>query len=245
MTFIWTQGMKRVSSTHRMRWEELLYRRLSGHHSSIAPGGQTKSAEDGLKLGTCVYYFVGRCDPDWGSGTAVAFLEAPRTVDGAAVCPFDTGGLYHNHHPGQCSQLSEAEKAALVNQHSRRIDEYEPVMRMWGHAAYDEWPPYPKGRSPSVNAVPEIDAVHADDARAWTWEARVPATSANDHQMDVIRAYLEPQNTKAYLVWLQDTPILVPAEKEEHFSFFVSVYHEVSGPPALEMNRWLAEGGSW
>ena len=176
----WVQGLRGGAVETDLPWERVLYERLVGRHDRIQNSSKTVAAEIGLDIGNCAYFYIGRCDPDFGDQVVGYRRPISSTV---RVAPFDTGGLWHGYINTQPA-LVPSEKQKLVDDNSHKLGDFEWAFQAWGSAAYASSAPFPdsapytEGRKTLVNSEPEIEFTIAEEThRWWTWEGRVAYTS--------------------------------------------------------------------
>lgn len=238
----WVQGMRRSgdpANERRTTWLEVFHSRLNGQHHALPPGEKTKEAEDGLEIGRCSYYFIGRCEPAFGD-SAILF-EKP---DGpCAVLPFDTGGLWHNHFEPMLGIMTPQEKRAFLQLYTMSGNSFLPQLENWGRASFSTFRCYAEGEPPSspyMNRM-RIDVTDADP-RAWSWEGRYPHSNSEAKPMRPRKVFISRGRLAEYGMWLLASKTLTATKKSQcwqKISNIAEIVHdEASGWAA---NHYLIE----
>lgn len=128
-------------------------------------------AECGLHLRECVYLYVGRCQPEF-SDSAICYVD-PDSCD-ADVSPFDTGGIWFGDIPTDPAIDGADDARAFLSRYTYKHDAYLAQFRAWVDECYDAPADYIAGEKPSRPHAETIDLEATCDARAWTWEMRIP-----------------------------------------------------------------------
>ena len=226
---LWLQGMRedaeRPYDRDAISWMELLFRRLTGRFAGLTQGSKTAVSEEKLRLGTNVYYFVGRCIPQFGHN--IVCSETGEQEE-AAVVPFDTGGLAHDH-LRLSRPLKMHERRRVVKRESRTPLDHVPAFATWVENAYPAGPSsYVQGEAPEVSAVAEVRI--DNDSRAWTWEARLRSIDYPRAPVDPVRIHLKPGDTDRYFRWLTEYRPMSLEETKSHIRSVASVTMEDDVP---------------
>jgi hypothetical protein len=92
---LWIQGMQAPNpmavspNPADPEWCKVLRARLTSRHRDLPASLHTAQAEQGLKLGTNAYFYVSRCEPDFGDEAVKYRSPIPRppgTGCGKHVC---------------------------------------------------------------------------------------------------------------------------------------------------------------
>ena len=222
------QGMKRVSSKPRMSWQEILFKRLEGEFDKIPTGVSTGRAEDGLELGRCTCFCVGRCDPGY-SNVAVRYIAAGDY----RVAPFDTGGLWDDKYPVDLSP--GCDKRSLVESTSFDGLQYVSPFQCWVAAVYDHDRGYVDGVPPGRHYLPEI-LYHDADPRSWTWEVRLRRDADSSSLPTIVAVCLSSQDRDLYVRWVRNLSSESFSRRRRHLKMFfercVDCGHLVAGAVA-------------
>lgn len=241
----WVQGLRGGAVETDLPWERVLYERLVGRHDRIQNSSKTLAAEIGLNIGHCAYFYIGRCDPDFGDHVVGYRRPISSTV---RVAPFDTGGLWYGYINTQPA-LVPSEKQKLVDENSHKLGDFERAFQAWGSVAYASSAPFPdsapytEGRKPLVHSATEIDLTSAAATpRWWTWEGRVASTSSETKSLESFRLYMTDRDKEEYVRWLRNNGDISVADKLNHRRFLEQIFVSCGTYDAAKaMNRWLAE----
>lgn len=161
-----------------------LARRILRRVDEEEPGEKTCEAENGLGFEPSCYWYVHRSDEDFGY--VVLFWKAAddgwNEGDGA-VCPFDTGGVWHEHITTTPAMTTGAQRKDFTSKHGRSLEGWMGTFEGWLEThCMNELDTYIDGDCPKPG-IPEIDATNGP--RAWTWEARVVRPAS--HKVEPVR----------------------------------------------------------
>jgi len=198
LTSLWVQGLRRDTGPES-DWRPILFARLTVRYWSLMTGAKTREAEQGLGLGTNCYFFIGRCEPEFGD-EAVVFTPIPPT-DGQAT-PFDTGGLWHGHIETD-PPLKLTDLPAFVCNYSWASDGYHEDMSRWLQQAFPSVDCYTSGQVPSVSIVPEIQLKMGQSTRHWTWEARMLVAAITSTTVLPLAAILTAAQYDLFSTWVR------------------------------------------
>lgn len=236
----WVQGMReqRPSLGGSMPWMELLYRRTVGDLLNIPAAPKTKKAEESLSLQRSVYYYVGRCNPDFGE-LVVAHTDrshaAPREIE---VTPFDTGGLALGHI--QTLRPMDADgRRNLVRDHTYTWDGYVAPIDSWLGTAFASSEDYIRGVPPRQPAVADVP-IDRDEDRTWTWEGRVEARDYGGPPIRPAKIIVKTGHQNLYIEWMRKARVLNMDASLEHIRWFRSVVEEVVDP-VERMRAYLSD----
>ena len=190
MSIVWTHGLRGGSSTDGL---PVVVRRLVGSQEFPMSGPRTAAAEDGLGLGRCVYFYVGRCEPDF-SYCVIAYrasVDCPGQIS-----PFDTGGLFYDW---MISGLDLEEKRQLIADHTYDAAGYRDEFRRWILDSFDSVAVYIKGElPPRIGLVPGFVGARAKD---WTWEARIPRDGLPAAGLHAVTAFMSEADANDLQAW--------------------------------------------
>lgn len=237
----WVQGMRpvREEEQHPLRWQELLFRRLTGRWA-IPSGDTTLTAEHVLGFPEpMTYFFVGRCVPEFGSNAIASGLPVEALCDGPFTTPFDTGALAKGDRIAVSPVGDPHNCVEFVTSHTYVGREYVDPMSTWLAAAFESPTDYVEGKTPSAHAVPEIIlGACRGDARIWTWEGRIPARDYVESPVDVRRVYFSDGTREPYIDWVRGTDLITKQEGRQHMRD-VYAYSEEIGDAAIGMLDFL------
>lgn len=226
----WVQGMReqRPSSSPAAPWMELLYRRTVGDLHNISPAPKTKTAEETLGLKRSVYYYVGRCHPDYGELVVAHTERASAEPTDIEVTPFDTGGLALGH-VRTLYPMGMDERRTLVRECTYYWDGYRPPMTSWLQSAFETPIEYVLGTPPKEPAVAAV-VVDGDQDRTWTWEGRVEARDYGGPPLAPSKIVVKTGHANLYIEWMRRARLLNLSETLDHIRWFRSVVEEVTDP---------------
>ena len=234
----WVQGLRRPVDH---QWQDVLRLRLEGSHHLIRSGRKTLKAEKGLRLKPSAYFYVSRCDPDFG-WCAVAFT--PPEHSNAEVTELDTGGFFAGLL--NLARISLPLKRAVVRHHTHPADTYLPSSQQWGRANYNSSADYVRGESPRHNRVKELTLTAGADPRHWTWEARIPLSDFPDVGLEPRKAVLATDQYRGYRGWLLTTPKLSTTVRGNHIRLLARVGEATQEHrPGVRMTEWLETQELW
>ena len=241
----WRQLVARFRLRRRRRtdWRPVLCRRLAGRQAEVLPGEGTRRAEIGLGFPQCVYFYVGRTVPPMGMAP-VAYEPLCDGDSAARVTPFDTGGMYRGMTSGPARTFDAARRRALVHDNSFPTDDCVDRFQTWGRSAFASSADYVIGMTPTRSAVAEIEPQAGDDARRWTWEARVPVDEFPMDQLQPVVAFLADGELNLYQKWVRDGVGLTVAQLQQAGEALKRIRHspETGDTQATE---WLRGQALW
>lgn len=227
----WLQGSRSLAPDEvtSMKWQELLFCRLTGQFSRYITSPTTLQSEGILELDRSIYYGIGRNSPEFGE--TVAMFQPLETFGShsAVTTPFDTGGLAQGHimlRPGSPPAADVVQRSNVsIDQHQRRLNDWIDAAYPPGDYRADE-----ASSRPADSPVAAIQLTAATDDRGWTWEGRIIATDYTELPLTVRKVYLKRGALQRYWDWLEDFPPLGPAALPPHEAFVKAVSEEVDSP---------------
>jgi hypothetical protein len=140
----------------------------------------TEKSEKALGISPSWYSYIGRPDDLYGNGIFFFDVAIDWPLSERGVCPFDTGGLWHdriNFDP----PLSPAHKLALFNLYDNPLLDWDSLFRKYLVLNYARYANYLEGAIPDKGeGVKEINKIR-NQAVAWTWEGRAPKKIFPNH----------------------------------------------------------------
>ena len=205
----WVHGFRPPNGD---RWMERLADLVLGRTQNLDTGDSTREAERELGIAPSFYCYVGRSEGAFGWAILLFDVETERVRDDdRGICPFDTGGLWHQFIRCRTS-LSNDERRALFAKHDRKLREWPTAVVEYLSANYGQVVDYITGKPPR-EPVEEFLPQPANSSRAWTWEGR----ARREQAMELLIAkelYWSADAKNRFLNWLEedDCP-LVPGER--------------------------------
>lgn len=245
-TRIYTQGLRdtdvlRASGTH-MDWQRVLFHRLRLEHRKLGRGPTTAAAEDGLQIDPSAYWYIGRLEPDYAYIVTLS-IDALEPGAQGVVCPFDTGGLWHDKLT-LVAPLTPTQKRQFLADNSYSMDNYHAAMQSWLESAFEvneHVASYSRGAKPSAHSIPDI--VIDDDTRSWTWEVRVAVKAATDSLPPATSLHMTEQQYDQYETWLTRLREISTFEVYDHLEFVESIV-SVSANPYEDATQLLVAQAS-
>ncbi|WP_159617148.1 hypothetical protein [Arthrobacter zhaoguopingii] len=213
-------------------------------HNLLPNSAKTGEAEMGLGIRPSAYFYLGRCDPDYGD--QVVGYERPST-DESLVSPFDTGGLWHGH-VVTTPPLAQSTLKTFVARHSHGVPAFALAFQQWGNAEYNgSSKDYTAGQQPVKAAVPNIDlSSPRAEPRWWTWEGRIAHGSTAMHTLQPVKVFMTQDDFESYEPWVRDDVFLPTHEKKRHLSHLRAILVPTGNEdPAQAMNLWLEGQTQW
>lgn len=238
----WVIGM-RPNGPGGESWARLLYYRLTGQHHRTTAGARTSESEQALNIEQSIYFFIGRCVPDFGD-TGVA--NARPSGGGLTAVPFDTGGMAQGKIQTD-PPLTPASRAEIVRHWSLDEPNFSSEFPRWGARAYTSSAEYTEGLPPKQHLVAEI-VISSDknEARAWTWEGRVPSKQHACSLIQPLKVVLSDRLLDQYRTWIKYRGLLEGPEYANHVRFLSSIRLDpgkLGGCMAL--NQYLEGVAQW
>lgn len=183
-------------------WKDRLVSILLLRFASQPSRGPTADAETGLGLSPCVYWYVFRSEPRFGSIVFVWREDSgtPIRAGDGAVAPFDTGGIWHGLVRTNLA-MTAAERKHFVETHSRPATAWLGELIAWLKANYADATNYIAGRAPT-SGVAGIVYDTSNEAAAWSWEARLEK-AAYRGQVTVRHVFWSADDRRAFEDWLE------------------------------------------
>lgn len=243
MTELWVTGMRKLDHAPQIPWERVLYCRLTGTHYLIPPGKRTRDSEIKLQIPRSVYFYLGRCDPEYGD---IGIASYRPTCAGQLVSPFDTGGMAQQKIALKCASDTAEHRKHLVDVWSLTELEYPHQWKTWGHQAYRASSEYTAGLPPATHLVAEVALDGSNQPRAWMWEGRIPATHK---QCSTVRPWLlilSDARLDQYRTWLRETGILNFDAYVKHMKMIDSIRLDPKGKAdGAVLNEYLMGTDQW
>lgn len=118
-----------------------------GDFHAIPQGPRTIQAEAGLGIPASKYWYVGRSEKKFGHGVFWCEASTSWTPDERGVCPFDTGGLWHDR-IRTTAPLSDDSKKSLFETHDRNLVGWDVAIRTILKSQYISFADYVRGQPP-------------------------------------------------------------------------------------------------
>jgi hypothetical protein len=192
----WVLGIRPKSATWLRRVRSLLLLTFVDD----APGAATEAAELGLGLPPSLYWYVFRTDEDFGHIVFLWETTGDLVATDGAVTPFDTGGVWQGHITTDPA-LDPEVRSRFVAVHSRPVSEWLETLQLWIRANYSGTAGYVLGEPPRIG-VPGIVYDSRNQARAWTWEARIEK-AAYRQQVGIRHVFWSADDRKAFEDWVE------------------------------------------
>ena len=199
-------------------WCELVTRAVRGQWPAPAASPRTLEAEYALGIvGKPYYFYVLRAEDTYGF---VVFVvnEAEGIVwpqDARGATPFDSGGWWLDEIRTE-PQLDETARQAAFRKRDVPLRDWQDTFEQYIRSRYGQVGEYLEGRAPESGSDLEdtdfaIVKGRPNEARAWTWEVRVP------HELIpgrlILRAvYMEREDCHDYIEWLWHDSLLADSE---------------------------------
>ena len=175
----------------------------------------TEEAETGLGIdGKPHYFYVMRTEHQYGF-IVFLFAEVAGAKWPSGACgtsPFDSGGWWHGKiTTSPC--LDGAARRRRFKDLDRPLEEWQSAFSAYITSAYATNPMlnYVNGQPPTTGCVPEIVlAEPPNDARAWTWEVRIPHSLVAS-RVQLVSVCMTDEDEKVYRRWLTEN---VPEQGE-------------------------------
>jgi hypothetical protein len=199
-TLLWVNGIpERPGSADWMRY---LADQILGQTGLHPPRRVTAEAENGLGIGRCVYWFVGSAVETYtGEATGLWQPTAALTDGEGGLCPFDTGGLWHQRFTTDPPLTDHNGVIEYFHACDRPLSDWpdETLKRIvtgWGDA-----PTYATGRPPTTPITPRNHSNHST-SQAWLWEGRVREDARVPDRVAVQELCWTEGNKRRFHTWL-------------------------------------------
>ena len=199
-------------------WYELVTRAVRGEWPAPVASTHTLEAERGLGIvGEPYYFYVLRAEDTYGF---VVFVvnEAEGTVwpqDARGATPFDSGGWWLDKIRTD-PQLDEPARQDAFRKLDVPLRDWQGAFEQYIGSRYDHVGDYLEGRAPESrrelgDTKFAIIEGQPNEARAWTWEVRVPHELIPS-RLILREVYMEEGDRDEYLDWLWHRSPLTDSE---------------------------------
>lgn len=202
---MWLQGMNTKGRENAPEWEKTLYLRLERLYAALGTGVGTKATEQELKWERHAYFSINCPFPEYE--LRVIVFKPGAVLDAATrTAPFDTGGMRDGKiELSVGASAAPADREALIEYYSSDLTSTRTTFPPWVNENYSTVGLYEFGTRPEHAAfAPEVAITGANDARAWSWEARVPFSSDLRDGLEPRRIYMSPDDWADYEKWVLD-----------------------------------------
>lgn len=206
-------------------WKHTLRDRLMQRHNLTA-GAHSKTSQNETRLGfpePCVYWYLMAVDPDYREGIILSVVT--EEGDRPRLSPFDTGGVASGHVVWRPASMKADEMVRLNTfAWSPGATSFVDWVRSAFTRVHDYWNRTTLIR-PTACYVDAIDLTACEDARSWTWEARLERSAATlSSAVSKTRLVMRSELYEAFMTWLPDHPGPATSDAE-----------------LVELGRWLQE----
>ena len=200
---------------------ELVTRAVRGEWPAPTASPQTLEAERGLGIvGKPYYFYVLRAERIYGFVVFV-LSEAEGAVwpqDARGATPFDSGGWWLGKIRTDPA-LDETERQAAFRKLDVPLRDWQDACEQYIGSQYGTIGDYLKGRAPRPGSeLPEagftIIKGEPNEARAWTWEVRVPHELILDH-LTLMKVFMDERLRDGYRDWVRRNGQLADSERLE------------------------------
>ena len=227
-----TRGLRNTRLLGGGNWRELVTRAVRGEWPSPVASRQTLEAEHGLGILDKPYYFyVLRAEDSYG---LVVFVlsEAEDVVwpdNAKGATPFDSGGWWlgkiHTKPP-----VDRAAREAAFGTLDVPLWDWQDAFEQYIHTQYGTVEDYVEGRPPiSGDQSPgtgfTIINGPPNNARAWTWEVRVPHEQIAG-RLTLKKVFMTEVGRHEYVDWLWRGP-MADSESLQIHKWIISDHVEV------------------
>jgi hypothetical protein len=212
-----TQGLRtKIAAVAFGDWRSIIYDRLLGAYDRLSPTPGTVASEVGLGFQRSAYWYLSRVEILYGRVMMLWAPNAPVAAD-TTVYPFDSGGIWHDHHHLTPPLTSAAAKVAYVNTNEMTAETAFDLFPAWIREAFPFSMSYVIGDAPPTYTVHDgVDLLPgANHGTAWSWELRIPCASLPDSHMRLVK-----------IIWPEDDYL--------HFKDYL---HNVVAWPSLDTFR--------
>lgn len=199
MTLYWVNGIP--ARPNEADWLVYLADQLLGRAYLHPPRFPTRTAEAGLGLPHSMYWFVATCSSAY-TGQAVSLWEIlePDAIAGG-LCPFDTGGLWHQRFEPDPPLADSAERVSYFQLEDLPLSAWPHHVAARITTAYDDPAEYVRGKPPD-RPMTSRDHSQNDSRRAWSWEGRIKNDSASHSVMRLMELHWCDRESRRFISWL-------------------------------------------
>ena len=225
---VWLQGMNTAGRVGARQWEETLHLRLERFYAQLGTGEGTKASESELAWAKHAYYSVNVPYPEYELNVVV-FRPDGALDDAAELTPFDTGGMRKGCIKLKAGEVDDApRRRALIEQYTTQLPNARDVFPRWVNENYVAVGLYERGQTPDRDAhATEVIPGPPNDARAWSWEARVPFDVDLVAGLTPVGLYLSHESWEDYKKWVRQED---PAGAEAHLRMIAPLNPEHDEP---------------
>lgn len=217
------QGLRSHQANAGSDWREVIHGRLTLDYSRILQGAKTAAAEEGMGFAPSAYYFIGRCEPEFGD-SAVCFSGEEKRA--ALDAPFDTGGVWAEHVLAEPMLTTDSEKATFVDDNSEAYGVRSQAFAEWVDQNFDPNTDYLLGVEPQDGGFCENVVTAGRSARSWTWEARIERVSLPSSGLTPTDLVLSRRKYDSYHGWVLRNDKLPMAAKSDHINLLAEIYRD-------------------
>lgn len=202
ITLPWVRGLRPPLPS--ADWREQAAQCLLCTFSTIPTGAATATSEQGLGFPPSSYFYVGRADPAFSDFVCV---YAPNVPANGGTTPFDSGGIWHGYIVASPVWSDDADRRTFVMSKQHGLCDHETAIGQWLSDHYsNDAASYVRGEPPKPG-LDRIDYSRCTE-RAWTWEARVPKSVA-DNTVRLRAVLASEQQRTQLLAWIRSRSISV------------------------------------
>ena len=209
---LWVYGLRTPSRPSDVEEEESRWRLtvalvILDQFEKVDQGEKTMETEAGLGIPPSWYWFVSQANTYFGNGVFFFLVETEGWSDNdRGVCPFDTGGLWHNKistYP-PIDPSDKDSKRTLFARYDRRLKLWDVSFKDYVYQNYYRVTEYIEGKAPTKGSgVAEIVKGPPNSSFAWTWEGRVERVNIAE-KAKIVKLYCQEQAKSAFLNWLEE-----------------------------------------